>query len=166
MGEDSKRPYQKSIQRTAYGHGPLHLQTILRLGCPSLSWGRGTHLTSMRTRATGALAAKYLAKRDFKVIGMVGAGTLARTQLLGLASSRVFKIEQVNVADRSLDSIRAFIRDCKTSLDCDYPSDHRGKGGLWLQHPGHHHSIAKPRDQGCLDKTGNPHQRHRRRCQE
>jgi alanine dehydrogenase len=52
--------------------------------CPHpLSWGR-LYLPSMRTGAAGALAAKYLVKRDSKVIGMVGAETQAMIQLQGL----------------------------------------------------------------------------------
>jgi alanine dehydrogenase len=34
----------------------------------------GTYLTDMRTGAAGGVAAKYLARRDSKVVGMVGTG--------------------------------------------------------------------------------------------
>ncbi len=44
----------------------------------------GTWLTSMRTGASGGVAASYLARRDSSVIGMVGTGIQARTQLIAL----------------------------------------------------------------------------------
>lgn len=56
-----------------------------------------TYITSMRTGAAGAVAARHLARQDSRVIGMIGAGAQARTQLQGL--SRCFPIEQVMVFD-------------------------------------------------------------------
>ena len=44
----------------------------------------GTWITALRTGATGAIAAKYLANPNPKTVGIVGAGTQARTQLMGL----------------------------------------------------------------------------------
>ncbi|MEM2937352.1 MAG: alanine dehydrogenase [Candidatus Bathyarchaeia archaeon] len=44
----------------------------------------GKTLTDMRTGAAGGIAAKYLARKDSKIVGMVGAGAQARTQLAGL----------------------------------------------------------------------------------
>jgi alanine dehydrogenase len=55
----------------------------------------GTYLTNMRTGATGGIAAKYLARKNSKIVGMVGAGAQARTQLLAL--NEVFRIEEVRV---------------------------------------------------------------------
>lgn len=88
-----------------------------RTGAPISVMG-ATFLTSMRTGAAGAVAARYLARPDAKIVGLVGAGVQARTQLLGL--SRIFKIEQVIVADRSLDRARAFVDYAQEFLDCDY----------------------------------------------
>lgn len=59
----------------------------------------GTCLTNMRTGATGGVAAKHLARRNSRVIGMIGAGSQARTQLLAL--NEVFKIEEVKVYART-----------------------------------------------------------------
>jgi len=42
----------------------------------------GTYLTSIRTGAAGALAAKLLGKKNSKVAGFVGCGVQARTQLM------------------------------------------------------------------------------------
>jgi alanine dehydrogenase len=56
----------------------------------------GKTLTDMRTGAAGGIAAKYLARRDSKIVGMVGAGAQARTQLAGLLE--VYgKFEEVRV---------------------------------------------------------------------
>ena len=41
----------------------------------------GTYITDMRTGAAGAVAVKYLARKDSSVIGMIGAGRQAETQL-------------------------------------------------------------------------------------
>ncbi|MBO3800509.1 MAG: alanine dehydrogenase [Candidatus Brockarchaeota archaeon] len=69
----------------------------------------GTHITNMRTGAAGGIAAKYLARRDSKVIGMVGAGAQARTQLLAL--NEVFKIEEVRVCAKTVGECEKFTRD-------------------------------------------------------
>jgi alanine dehydrogenase len=77
-----------------------------------------TYLTSIRTGAAGGIAAKYLARPESKVVGMVGAGAQARTQLLAL--SKVFKIETVIVSDRSMEGALAFEKEGRAILDCEY----------------------------------------------
>ena len=57
----------------------------------------GTFLTAYRTGAAGAIAAKYLARRDARRIGFVGCGTQAETQLL--MTLRVFQLEEVCAYD-------------------------------------------------------------------
>jgi len=88
-----------------------------KTGAPVAMMG-GTHLTSMRTGAAGAVAAKYLARKGSRTVGLVGAGAQARTQLLGLA--KTFDIEKVSVADVSLDRCRSFEKDCRRFLDAEY----------------------------------------------
>lgn len=58
-----------------------------------------TELTDFRTGATAAVAAKYLARKDSHVLGLVGAGRQARTQLL--AHAELFDIREIRVYDRS-----------------------------------------------------------------
>ncbi|MGC9514942.1 MAG: ornithine cyclodeaminase family protein, partial [Methanocrinis sp.] len=85
-------------------------------GAPIAMMG-GTHLTSMRTGAAGAVAAKYLARKDSRRVGLLGAGAQARTQLLGLA--KLFAIDTVSVADVSIERCRALEKDCRSFLDVE-----------------------------------------------
>jgi alanine dehydrogenase len=86
-------------------------------GAPLAVMG-ATYLTNMRTGAAGGIAARALARPDSRVVGMVGAGAQARTQLLAL--SRIFKIEKVIVSNRSMESSTDFVRDAQAFLECDY----------------------------------------------
>jgi alanine dehydrogenase len=57
----------------------------------------GTLITNMRTGAAAAVAAKYLARKDSKIVGIVGSGAQARTQLVTL--NEVIGITEVRVED-------------------------------------------------------------------
>jgi ornithine cyclodeaminase/alanine dehydrogenase len=68
----------------------------------------GGHITNMRTAAVSAVAAKYLANKDAKILGIVGAGIQGRFHLLSLKEvlneievARVFDIN-TDVAHRLL----------------------------------------------------------------
>ena len=85
---------------------PTVMATIIlvdpKSGFPLAIMG-GTTITNMRTGAAGGIAAKYLARRDSRVVGFIGAGAQARTQLMGLLE--VFgSFEEVRVWDRSVES--------------------------------------------------------------
>lgn len=69
----------------------------------------GTWITNMRTGAGGGVAAKYLARRDSKVLGLVGAGMQARTQLLALRE--IFEFEEIRVWSKRREVAEAFKRD-------------------------------------------------------
>ncbi len=76
-----------------------------------------THITNMRTGAAGGVAAKYLARKDSRVVGFVGCGTQALFQLDAL--SRLFDIELVKFCDLSKEAEKKFERYCKDSgLEC------------------------------------------------
>jgi len=77
----------------------------------------GTYLTDIRTGAAGGIAAKYLARPDSKVIGMVGTGNQARTQLLALA--QVFDIEQVRITSMSMKECEAFATEMAPVVNCE-----------------------------------------------
>jgi alanine dehydrogenase len=87
-----------------------------KTGAPLAIMG-ATYLTSMRTGAAGAVAARTLARQNSQVVGIIGAGVQARTQLLGL--SRHFQIEQVIVSDSSLERAQSFEDDVRSFLNCD-----------------------------------------------
>ncbi len=57
----------------------------------------GTYVTAYRTGAAGAVAAKVLARKDSNIIGVVGAGTQARMQVLALRE--VFSLKKIKVWD-------------------------------------------------------------------
>lgn len=57
----------------------------------------GTYITMMRTGAISALATEYLARKDSKIAGIIGAGEQGRGQLLGLRE--VLDLERVYVYD-------------------------------------------------------------------
>ncbi|HDJ26043.1 MAG TPA: alanine dehydrogenase [Candidatus Bathyarchaeota archaeon] len=80
---------------------PTVMATIILVdpknGAPIAIMG-GTWITAMRTGAAGGVAAKYLARPDSRVVGIIGAGVQARTQLMAL--KEVLKeIEEVRVTD-------------------------------------------------------------------
>ncbi len=82
----------------------------------SLAIMDGTHITAMRTGAAGGLAAKYLARRNSKVVGLVGAGTQARTQLEALLT--VYKkIDLVKVWSRTKESREKFASEMKAAYE-------------------------------------------------
>ena len=76
-----------------------------------------TQLTDARTGAAGAIAAKYLARRDSRTLGLVGAGRQARTQLL--ATAQLFDLEKVLVASRSRSSAERFAAEMSRKLGID-----------------------------------------------
>ncbi|MEM3640891.1 MAG: alanine dehydrogenase [Candidatus Bathyarchaeia archaeon] len=92
--------------RTKHGL-PTVMATIIlidpKTGFP-LSIMGGTTITNMRTGAAGGVAAKYLARKNSKAVGLVGAGAQARTQLMALMS--VYgKIDEVKIWSRTKNSM-------------------------------------------------------------
>jgi len=70
-----------------------------------------TLLTNLRTGAAGGVAAKYLAREDSSIVGLVGCGAQARTQLLAL--KELFRIKLVYVWGNKLRPARKFLKDTK-----------------------------------------------------
>lgn len=68
----------------------------------------GTWITNMRTGAAGGVATKYLARKDSKILGLVGAGMQALTQLMAI--KEVMDIEEVKVACRTCTHRESFAK--------------------------------------------------------
>jgi alanine dehydrogenase len=75
----------------------------------------GTYLTALRTGATSALAARYLARPDARRLVCFGAGVQAAFQLRCLAAVRA--LEQVTVVGRNPERARAFAARLERELD-------------------------------------------------
>ena len=98
---------------------PTVMATIIlcdpNTGCP-LAIVDGTYITSMRTGAAGGVAVKYLARKGSSVIGMVGAGTQAETQLLAI-SEVLPKIKEVKVFDKQKDVSLRYVQEMGAKLN-------------------------------------------------
>lgn len=82
-------------------HGlPTVLASIMlfdpETGAP-ISLMDGTHITTMRTAAASAVAAKYLARKDSKILAVVGAGYQSLCQVEALRE--ILKLESVRIFD-------------------------------------------------------------------
>jgi len=66
---------------------------------------------SVRTSAAAVVGAKYLARPDSRVIGIVGAGNLARTGLMALRET--FAVSEVRVSSRTSASYERFAREMR-----------------------------------------------------
>ncbi|UCB56878.1 MAG: alanine dehydrogenase [Candidatus Omnitrophota bacterium] len=71
----------------------------------------GTYATNLRTGAAGAVAARYLARKDSKIIGLVGCGAQAKMQLEALQG--LFDIKEVRVWGHKEVFVKDFIRDTR-----------------------------------------------------
>jgi alanine dehydrogenase len=72
----------------------------------------GTTLTDMRTGAAGGIAAKLLAKKNSKIIGFVGAGAQARTQLMALLEVYE-KLEEIRIWSRHPETESGFMAEAE-----------------------------------------------------
>jgi len=79
----------------------------------------GTYITSARTGAAGGVAAKYLARRDSRVIGLVGAGIQARTQLTAI-NHVLPKLEEVKVWGQTEAERKKFVEDMESHVNANF----------------------------------------------
>jgi alanine dehydrogenase len=93
-------------------HLPTHLASILlsdaHNGMP-LAVLDGLYITTMRTGATGGAAAKHLARRDSKVVGVLGTGTQGRIQLMALKN--LFDLKEARAYSPDKGRRTAYARD-------------------------------------------------------
>ncbi len=71
-------------------------------------------ITSLRTGAATAVAAKYLARADASVVTICGCGVQGRTQLLAVASVRT--LNRVYAVDRNAENATRFAREMSNEL--------------------------------------------------
>lgn len=74
-------------------------------------------LTELRTGAVSAVAARYLARPDSEVLGMIGTGREARAQLR--AFSRVSKLRRVKAFSRTAAKRDAYAEDMQNELEVE-----------------------------------------------
>jgi len=79
-----------------------------------LAFMEGTYITAMRTGAAGGVAAKYLARKDARAVGIFGTGVQARTQLLALKEVR--DVEKVYAFDVSGNQVTRFSKDMSKEI--------------------------------------------------
>jgi len=76
----------------------------------------GTHITNMRTGAAGGVAVKHLARKGSSIIGMVGAGEQAITQLMAIKEV-LPTIKEVKVFSRREESRTKFASEMSKKLN-------------------------------------------------
>ncbi len=69
----------------------------------------GTWITTMRTGAASGVATKYLARKDAKILSLIGCGVQAETQLMAILA--VAKIERVKIFDIAKTQAEGFQRE-------------------------------------------------------
>ena len=74
-------------------------------------------ITTLRTAAATAVAAKYLARMDARTVAILGCGVQGRSQLRAL--SRVRHIERVHAWDGALGAAEQYAREMTSELGCD-----------------------------------------------
>ncbi len=72
------------------------------------------HLQHMRVGATAGLAAKYLARDDAAIIGMIGSGGMARTHAMAFCTAR--KIKRIQVYSSTVKNREAYAREMSEKL--------------------------------------------------
>lgn len=75
----------------------------------------GTWITAMRTGGAGGVAAKYLARKDSRLVGVVGAGVQARTQLIALKEV-LPDIDEVRVVDKIRERSESYANEMRETL--------------------------------------------------
>jgi len=92
----------------------LMLLWSARNGFPEAVLLDNGYLTDVRTAAAGAIAAKYLARKAIRTVGVIGAGVQGRYQAAALRLVRTF--ERVVVYDNAPDRLAAYIQEMEAEL--------------------------------------------------
>jgi alanine dehydrogenase len=97
--------WKTNLEKGIAGHQSVILLYHPETGMPMAAMD-GNFLTIIRTGAVGAIAAKYLARKNSKKIGIIGTGTQGKIQLTGLLE--VFPIQEVHSFDLNQEANRKF----------------------------------------------------------
>lgn len=93
-----------------------------KTGAP-LAIMNASYLTDIRTGAAGAVASKYLARKDSKVLGIIGCGRQAKTQILAI--SHIFDLEKVLVYDKNQEQYKMLKKDFEEISNFEIDIDFR-----------------------------------------
>lgn len=89
-----------------------HPETGLPMAVMDCTW-----ITAKRTGAATAIAAKYLARPDCEVVGILGCGVQGRSNLEALRI--IFPIKRVMAFDISLDRAKIYVSEMRSRFDLD-----------------------------------------------
>jgi len=78
-------------------------------GAP-LAFMDATHITDMRTGAASGIASKYLARPNPKILGIIGAGNQAKTQMLALIT-QYGHFDEVRIFDMYPEKTKSLVRE-------------------------------------------------------
>ena len=93
-------------------------------------------LGELRTGAASGVSSKYLARSDSRVVGLIGSGRQARTQLEAL--SRVHDLAEARVYSRNPANVEAYVKTMRSRVDADLGCLRvGGGGGAGRGHRGH-----------------------------
>jgi ornithine cyclodeaminase len=95
----------------------LMLVFSARTGMPEAVLLDNAYLTDVRTGAAGAVAAAYLAPKQVETAGVIGSGTQARYQMLGLKQVRDFR--RLLVYSRNADRVQAYVEEMAPRLEVE-----------------------------------------------
>jgi ornithine cyclodeaminase len=79
----------------------------------------GTVISAMRTAAATGVGAKYLARVDSKVLGLIGAGPINRNQARAVCAV-LHGIQEVKIFDLRLDRAKKFAKEMEEELGIDF----------------------------------------------
>lgn len=102
-------------------HGLQSVNSIIvvsdpRTGVPTAVMN-GDWITALKTAGATVAAARHLAKKNARIIGIVGAGTQGKSHLLSL--SQVFRIDEVRIADSSPQARDRYVREMRQVCNFD-----------------------------------------------
>lgn len=96
---------------------PYVMASILLVDCRNgllLSVLEGGYITNLRTGAATGVAAKYLARKDSRTVGIIGTGCQGRMQIRAL--SHLFSFEDVRVMDINREAAERFVAEMGKEL--------------------------------------------------